>query len=154
MKLRHVFLESFSRIEHHPAIAHLPPDVRAQLDASRTRRMMRDRRYWADVIPYVIVYVCAFSLLTTLYLKRLIAWLWIMGLWFLVFGLQVIGSSFRRRALRRALSAELFKLHLRPSECLICGYSLEGIDSVACPECGQPLAAPPSAAPAPPTLAG
>lgn len=55
------------------------------------------------------------------------------ALWSVMFTVWV----FRR--MRHALHAELTERGIRPGRCVMCGYDLQGIDSLRCPECGASL---------------
>lgn len=95
---------------------------------------------WLPPLLFAFVIFVFICFLSTLWQSK-----WFLLLYGVTCGASGILIGFwvymKQTHLTRQLLAKVCLHHgIRPSGCLICGYNLNGIQSLNCPECGQPLA--------------
>ena len=95
------------------------------------------KRAFFEILILITILAFAVYLSDIFSLKSLV----LIAVWIaVVVVLVIIFGTLEHRAFRQLFSTELVERGIRPSSCLICGYSLAGAIASSCPECGTPLA--------------
>ena len=115
------------------------------MDRMEQRRVNHFRLYrGVFVVSLILIFGLDLDDLLILQLNLAYDWVYVLDALLIGFFIYIrifFSKHIEERFIRKHLSRLLRIRGLRPHFCLICDYSLEGSESLQCPECGESIAA-------------